>query len=445
MAYTTLRVGSRGDDVVKLQKELIAQGYNVGSAGADGIYGNNTAAAVKQYQTDKQLTVDGIAGNQTLGSLYSASATNQQTAAQTDPSQAPSDIKGVNQGLYDQMTETYTPSENVNNAWAAIEELQTQLKGESKYEETLNSIVDKVVNKGPFSYNPDEDPLYQQMLESYKKYGESAMDDTIARASALTGGYGNSWAASAGQQAYNQYLQAAQEQLPQYYQLALNAHNMELDDLARQYSMLSEMDQKEFDRLITEIGLAQDMYNTLYSQDRQSYEDRVGNAQQLAGILNSDYWNQSNMDFSKEQFEYQKQQDAISNARSVAAAAASKADDYQDTMESALSGILEAKKEGGTALVSYLNGIKNSFSSAEWNALLAQAGITSDYENVYGKSTQKWTLIGESEAVNEAKTFKKEVLQNTKLTVNEINTRYYTFLQKYKNTPYYNIVVSLLK
>ena len=372
-------------------------------------------------------------------------STAQQTAATQPQSQAQSPIKGVTQEVYDQMSQTYTPDQKVNDAWATIEQLQQKLNGGSKYEEQLDTLVQDLINRPAFKYNVEEDALFQQMLASSKQAGEKAMEDTIARSSALTGGYASSWAQTAGQQTYDQYLQDAYNQLPQYYQLALNAHNMELDDLARQYSMLSEMDQKEFDRLITEIGLAQDMYNTLYSQDRQSYEDRVGNAQQLAGILNSDYWNQSNMDFSKEQFEYQKQQDAISNARSAAAAAAAKADDFQDTMGSALSGILEAKKEGGTALVSYLNGIKNSFSSAEWNALLSQAGITSDYENVYGKSTQKWTLSGESEAVNEAKTFKKEVLQNTKLTVKEINTRYYTFLQKYKNTPYYNIVVSLLK
>ena len=63
MAYTNLNLGSRNDEVKRLQQELINQGYDVGSSGADGIYGAKTQAAVKAYQRANNLTVDGIAGN----------------------------------------------------------------------------------------------------------------------------------------------------------------------------------------------------------------------------------------------------------------------------------------------------------------------------------------------------------------------------------------------
>ena len=66
-----LKYGSSGSEVEKLQNALIDAGYDVGSTGADGVFGNNTAAAVKQYQKDNGLTVDGIAGKNTLGALYS--------------------------------------------------------------------------------------------------------------------------------------------------------------------------------------------------------------------------------------------------------------------------------------------------------------------------------------------------------------------------------------
>ena len=67
--YKTLQTGSTGDEVKKLQSSLKSAGYDVGEAGADGIYGPATERAVRRYQTDKGLKVDGIAGEQTQGSL----------------------------------------------------------------------------------------------------------------------------------------------------------------------------------------------------------------------------------------------------------------------------------------------------------------------------------------------------------------------------------------
>lgn len=69
-SYTMLQNGSSGEDVRKLQNALVGAGYNVGSTGADGIFGSNTAAAVRKYQQDNGLSVDGIAGDKTLGKLY---------------------------------------------------------------------------------------------------------------------------------------------------------------------------------------------------------------------------------------------------------------------------------------------------------------------------------------------------------------------------------------
>jgi hypothetical protein len=59
----------RGADVVVVQRALIARGYGVGATGADGIYGPNTAAAVKRYQRAHGLAVDGIVGPLTRAAL----------------------------------------------------------------------------------------------------------------------------------------------------------------------------------------------------------------------------------------------------------------------------------------------------------------------------------------------------------------------------------------
>lgn len=63
----TLSVGSRNSYVTYLQKRLTAQGYGVGEI--DGSFGQKTLEAVKAYQADYGLTVDGIVGAKTWASL----------------------------------------------------------------------------------------------------------------------------------------------------------------------------------------------------------------------------------------------------------------------------------------------------------------------------------------------------------------------------------------
>lgn len=85
-AYALSRYGSRGDEVVTIQTKLKRWGYYYGNI--DGIYGSQTLAAVRWFQSANGLQVDGIAGPKTLaamgifnsatssGSLYSNSDLN---------------------------------------------------------------------------------------------------------------------------------------------------------------------------------------------------------------------------------------------------------------------------------------------------------------------------------------------------------------------------------
>lgn len=57
-----LRKGDKGDSVKNMQTMLIACGFNCGSRGADGKFGDNTLKALKAFQTAKGLIPDGIYG-----------------------------------------------------------------------------------------------------------------------------------------------------------------------------------------------------------------------------------------------------------------------------------------------------------------------------------------------------------------------------------------------
>ena len=65
----TLKVGMSGSDVVLVQRILITQGYDCGKWGADSHYGKATESAVKQFQSEKMLEVDGIVGQKTWAML----------------------------------------------------------------------------------------------------------------------------------------------------------------------------------------------------------------------------------------------------------------------------------------------------------------------------------------------------------------------------------------
>ena len=78
------KYGSRGDEVKLIQTKLKRWGYYYGNV--DGIYGSQTLAAVKWFQSKNGLTVDGIAGPKTLAAMGITSTTNNSsgTASSSD-------------------------------------------------------------------------------------------------------------------------------------------------------------------------------------------------------------------------------------------------------------------------------------------------------------------------------------------------------------------------
>ncbi len=59
-----LTIGMRGEDVQTVQKLLSETGFYVGEL--DGVFGNGTARAVKEFQRSNGLVADGTVGNETF-------------------------------------------------------------------------------------------------------------------------------------------------------------------------------------------------------------------------------------------------------------------------------------------------------------------------------------------------------------------------------------------
>jgi hypothetical protein len=67
-----LRAGMEGTDVKELQEDLIRLAYSCGSWGADGEFGDATEIAVRKFQKDKKLEVDGVVGPLTVSAIEAA-------------------------------------------------------------------------------------------------------------------------------------------------------------------------------------------------------------------------------------------------------------------------------------------------------------------------------------------------------------------------------------
>ena len=210
----------------------------------------------------------------------------------------------------------YQEGEKVQNAYNEYTNLKQNAPQaySSPYQAQLDDLYNKIVNRQPFQYDMNGDMLYQNAKEQYQQLGKQAMVDTMGQAAQLTGGYGNSYAQNVGNQAYQQYLLKLNEQLPTYYNLAMQRYNMEGDALNNQYGLLNDRENEAYGRYRDTVSdynqnlqMAYNVYNNERDTDYGQYRDALGYWQDQAGAENKDYWTQT-------QFEYQKEQDALDRA-----------------------------------------------------------------------------------------------------------------------------------
>ena len=92
----TMKYGSRGAEVTKLQEQLKKLGYFSGKA--TGYFGSATKTAVKKFQASKGVAADGIAGNQTSKILFNSGTSSGSALSREQLKKVQTALK--NQGLY---------------------------------------------------------------------------------------------------------------------------------------------------------------------------------------------------------------------------------------------------------------------------------------------------------------------------------------------------------
>ena len=167
------------------------------------------------------------------------------------------------------------------------------------YESALKSVYGEIEKREPFRYSVYEDPLYKQYEDRYVTLGKRAMRDTVGQAASLTGGWGNTYAETAGQQQYGAYLEKLFDVTPELYNMALSRYTAEGDALRDRFSVLGALSDREY-------GQYQDALSAYY-QNVNALQD-AADAAYDRGYQN--WYDAQKMAADAEKFDYQKAQDA---------------------------------------------------------------------------------------------------------------------------------------
>ena len=241
-------------------------------------------ASANNLQSGASLVEGNVLNIPGATSAASATGTTTTTAPAAKPAATPyTGLAGLTSGTQSKLGELgqgYTASDSVN---AAQQYLQSVVNGkpgdyQSQYQGQLESLYNQIMNRDPFTFDLNGDMLYNQYKDQYTQLGQQAMMDTMGQAAMLTGGYGNSYAQTLGQQAYQGYLQNLGDRVPELYELALRRYNQQTEDLMNQYQLHLKQE-----------GRSAGSQNPGY--DNQGYDKAlVKQAQRLVGATADGMW-----------------------------------------------------------------------------------------------------------------------------------------------------------
>lgn len=174
----------------------------------------------------------------------------------------------------------------------------------NRYQSQIDELTAQILGREAFSYDPETDPAYQQYKTSYTRGGERAMQDTLAQLAARTGGLASSYAGSAAQQTYDNYMAALADKVPELRQLAYSMYQDEGNNLRNNLSMLASLEQGDYNKFADQLS----QYNTDRSFNYNAYRDLIGDQR---------YANEWNYQVGRDQISDQRYNDETAYNRSL--------------------------------------------------------------------------------------------------------------------------------
>lgn len=325
MAYytTTLQKGSTGVETKKWQEFLQSKGYDLE---IDGIFGDETEKYTKDYQRNhRDLDADGIVGEKT----WTRAGFTDGNEAISAPTASPlPEAPEYSNTMWDSTDKGEEALDDYNDAKAAVNSY-----GDFKYanQEQLDAIMNSILNREQFSYNFNEDAFYQMYKDKFMKQGKMASADVMGQAAAMTGGYGNSYAATVGNQAYQASLEQLNDVIPELYQMAYDRYNQEGQDLYNKYGLLNSdyeraygQHQDEYNKLMDSLGIAKsdyydgaDMHYTEQSNKNSIASQQFNDAMSIWQSESDNAWKQAQWDEEARRYAtelaYQQERDFVAD------------------------------------------------------------------------------------------------------------------------------------
>lgn len=253
------------------------------------------------------------------------------------------------------MSKEYSPSQTVTLAKEELENQKKKKPGEyvSQWQTQLDAALEGLLTREPFRYDLSGDALYRQYREAALRDGKLAMLDAQGQAAALTGGYGNSYAQTVGQQTYTRQMQTLNDKIPELYALALERYDREGKAMESRYQLLAGQERQDYDRYQDALGAwqkdadrLQNAYNGERDFDYRAFRDRMEDEQ----------W-QAEFDEAKRRYDQEWEAQQAAAAAAAAKSSARGSTSKESAYDKALRESLELLKGGASyqTISGYLN------------------------------------------------------------------------------------------
>ncbi len=143
----------------------------------------------------------------------------------------------------------------------------------NRYQDKIDELTREILQREAFSYDPEKDPLYLQYKDSYTRNGQRAMQDTLGQVSARTGGLASSYAGSAAQQSYDNYMGALADKIPELQQLAYSMYQDEGNTQRANLEMLVALEQGDYSKYADLLSQYNTDRNFQYNAHRDNLSD----------------------------------------------------------------------------------------------------------------------------------------------------------------------------
>lgn len=230
---------------------------------------------------------------------------------------------------------------------------------ESEYLDNINSLMDKLLNREDFNYNPQTDQLYDVYKQAYQREGQRATEDALANAAILSGGMPSTAAVTAATQAGDYYSAQMADIIPQLEQAAYEKY---LNDIRLDQSNLSAL-----------RALDSDAYSRFADQVNWDY---MGNRDYINDLnyvnewnygLASDAWNRDKYD---DETYYNRQMDKVALMSELGDYSGLRTLGYTEDEIAALTAAWKRENSSGSSGSGSSNGSEDDDRSPDYDAVL---------------------------------------------------------------------------